>query len=86
MPTPRFGSSVNSYFHGSRYFYDGSFIRLKNIELAYTFTDGWIRHLGLSSLKLYVNGNNLWYTPRCRMTANRTLPERAGLRKALTRR
>ena len=60
VPTPRFGSSVNSYFHGSRYFYDGSFIRLKNIELAYTFTDGWIRHLGLSSLKLYVNGNNLW--------------------------
>lgn len=37
---------------------------MKNIELAYTFTDGWIKSLGLSNLKLYVNGNNLWVWTR----------------------
>ena len=64
VPMPRFGSTTNGYYDASRYFYDGSYIRLKNIELAYTFTDGWIKHLGLSNLKLYVNGNNLWVWTR----------------------
>ena len=64
VPMVRFGSTTNSYFDGSRYFYDGSYIRLKNIELAYTFTSGWIKSLGLSNLKLYVNGNNLWVWTR----------------------
>lgn len=64
VPMARFGSTTNSYFDGARYFYDGSYIRLKNIELAYTFTGGWIKSLGLSNLKLYVNGNNLWVWTR----------------------
>lgn len=51
---PRFGSTTNGYYDAARYFYDGSYVRLKNIELAYTFTDGWIKSLGLSNLKLYV--------------------------------
>ncbi len=44
--------------------YDGSYIRLKNVELAYTFTNGWIKKLGLSYMKLYLNGNNLWVWSR----------------------
>ena len=59
-----FGSTTNSYYDAARYFYDGSYIRLKNIELSYTFTSGWIKSLGLSNLKLYVNGNNLWVWTR----------------------
>ena len=27
---------------------------------AYTFTDGWVRKLGVKNLKIYLNGNNLW--------------------------
>lgn len=38
---------------------NGSFIRLKNVELSYTFNKGLIRHLGMSSARLYVNANNL---------------------------
>ena len=64
VPMARFGSTTNSYYDASRYFYDGSYIRLKNIELSYTFTSGWIKSLGLSNLKLYVNGNNLWVWTR----------------------
>lgn len=64
VPMPHFGSTTNDYYDAARYFYDGSYIRLKNIELSYTFTSGWIKSLGLSNLKLYVNGNNLWVWTR----------------------
>lgn len=62
-PMPRWNSTP-SYYEGSRFHYDGSYIRLKNAEIAYTFTDGWIKKLGLSNLKLYLNGNNLWVWSR----------------------
>lgn len=64
VPMPRWGSTTNGYFDGTRYFYDGSYIRLKNIELAYTFTNKWVKSLGISNLKLYLNGNNLWLWTR----------------------
>ena len=56
---PRFTTQVY-YNDGTQYLYDGSYFRLKNVELAYTWTKGWIKKLGFSSLKLYVNGNNLF--------------------------
>ncbi len=61
--TPRF-SSTPSYYHGTQYLCDGSYIRLKNIEIAYTWTDGWIKKLGINDLKFYVSGNNLWLWTR----------------------
>lgn len=61
--TPRF-SSTPSYYHGTQYLCDGSYIRLKNIEIAYTWTDGWIKKLGINNLKFYVSGNNLWLWTR----------------------
>ena len=56
---PRFTTQV-SYNDGTQFLYDGSYFRLKNVEIAYTWTKGWIKKLGFSSLKLYVNGNNLF--------------------------
>ena len=55
---PRFTTQV-SYNDGRQFLFDGSYFRLKNVELAYTWTKGWIKKLGFSSLKIYVNGNNL---------------------------
>ncbi|MDE6380121.1 MAG: TonB-dependent receptor [Muribaculaceae bacterium] len=55
-------NATPSYYNGfdNRYnHYDGSYFRLKNVEIAYTWTSGWIKKIGLSSLKVYVNGNNL---------------------------
>lgn len=52
-------SSTRAYT-GTQYLYDGSYIRLKNAEVAYTFTNGWIKKIGLKNLKVYLNGNNLW--------------------------
>ena len=56
---PRFTSQV-SYNDGTQYLYDGSYFRLKNVEVAYTWTKGWIKKLGFTSLKIYLNGNNLF--------------------------
>ena len=56
---PRFNSQVY-YNEGTQYLYDGSYFRLKNVEIAYTWTKGWIKKLGFSSFKIYVNGNNLF--------------------------
>ena len=56
---PRFTTQV-SYNDGTQYLYDGSYFRLKNVEIAYTWTKGWIKKLGFSSLKIYLNGNNLF--------------------------
>ena len=56
---PRFTTQV-SYNDGTQYLFDGSYFRLKNVEVAYTWTKGWIKKLGFSSLKLYVNANNLF--------------------------
>ena len=55
---PRFTTQV-AYNDGTQFLFDGSYFRLKNVELAYTWTQGWIKKLGFTSLKIYVNGNNL---------------------------
>ena len=64
VPMPRWNSTPSGFSNGTRYMYDGSYIRLKNVELAYTFTNSWVRRIGLSNLRLYVNGNNLWMWSR----------------------
>ena len=46
--------------NGTQFLFDGSYFRLKNVEVAYTWTKGWIKKIGFSSLKLYVNANNLF--------------------------
>ena len=28
--------------------------------MAYSWRDGWIKKIGLSYMKIFVNGNNLW--------------------------
>ena len=57
---PRWLSKTSGYSNGTQYYYDGSYIRLKNAEVAYTFTQPWVKKLGVSNLKLFINGNNLW--------------------------
>ena len=61
--TPRFKSQP-SYYYGTQYLCDGSYIRLKNVEVAYTFTQPWVRKIGFKDLKVFVSGNNLWLWTR----------------------
>ena len=57
--TPRL-LSTPSYYNGTQFLYDGSYIRLKNAEIAYTFKNELTKKIGVSNVKLYVSGNNLW--------------------------
>ena len=51
-------SSTSSYL-GTLNYFDGSFLRLKNIEIGYSFGSKITKLLGLTSLKIMLSGNNL---------------------------
>jgi len=53
---PRLGTSSS---FGQFYYVDGSYIRLKTAEIAYTFNGSWIKSLGISGARIALNGNNL---------------------------
>ena len=46
---------------GNNLIADASFLRLKNVNIGYTFSDKWVKKAGLSGLKIYLNGNNLMF-------------------------
>jgi TonB-linked SusC/RagA family outer membrane protein len=57
---PRFvlGDNVN-WQSSDLYVYDGSYLRLKNIQLGYTLPQNLTRKVFISSLRIYVAGENL---------------------------
>jgi len=59
VPLPRWSTLGGPEIVGTRYYYDGSYVRLKNAELAYTFNGNFVNRMGMKSCKLYLNGNNL---------------------------
>jgi hypothetical protein len=46
---------------GNNLIYDASFLRLKNINIGYTFSNRWVKKAGISGLKIYLSGNNLMF-------------------------
>lgn len=59
-PLPRLMTATDPSTYGNFYMYDGSYVRLKNAEVAYTFNRGWVERFGIRTLRVYANGNNLW--------------------------
>lgn len=59
LPLPRWTAKLEERDQGTRYYYDGAFVRLKNAEISYTFTQNWLKKVGLNMLKVYLNGDNL---------------------------
>lgn len=60
QPRVTLSDSNNNLRFSDRYVEDGSFIRLKNIQLGYTFDNGWTEKANIESLRLYVSGQNLF--------------------------
>src|SRR5690606_33650139 len=56
---PRWTTTVGPEAPGTRYQFDGSYVRLKNAELGYTLAGDFTKRLGISRCKIYLNGNNL---------------------------
>lgn len=48
-------SKSNSYFVES-----GSYLKMKNLQVGYTFTGAWMKKISLKSARLYLMGNNLF--------------------------
>ncbi|MDR0894630.1 MAG: TonB-dependent receptor [Prevotellaceae bacterium] len=59
IPLPRWALSQPGGGSGTRYLFDGSYLRLKNAEIAYTFRDSWVKKLGMNAFRIYLNGDNL---------------------------
>jgi TonB-linked SusC/RagA family outer membrane protein len=56
-PMPRWNTHMD--YSGNTFQYDASYIRLKNAEIAYTFGKESLRAIGISALRIFINGNNL---------------------------
>lgn len=63
VPMPRWLSTPAGYYRANQYMYDGSYVRLKNAEVSYTFDKNssmFIKRMGVDNLRVYLNGNNLF--------------------------
>ncbi|MBC5605211.1 SusC/RagA family TonB-linked outer membrane protein [Bacteroides difficilis] len=59
IPYPRWTTKTDESASGTRYQFDGSYVRLKNAEISYSFQNNWVKKLGMKSCRLYLNGDNL---------------------------
>jgi TonB-dependent starch-binding outer membrane protein SusC len=57
---PRASAVGTPYQVTSHQVEDGSYIRLKNVQLGYNFDSRLLNKIKLSSAKIYVSGQNLW--------------------------
>ncbi len=58
-PKPVFGGNKNSNQASSRYLEDGSYLRLRNVNLAYQLPDHFARKIRSEQVKLFVSADNL---------------------------
>jgi TonB-dependent starch-binding outer membrane protein SusC len=49
-----------SFGHNSLFFEDGSFLRLKNIQIGYTLPNTLTKNISIEKLRIYFSVNNLW--------------------------
>jgi TonB-linked SusC/RagA family outer membrane protein len=59
-PMPRWDSTPSGYYTADNYMFDASYVRLKNAEIAYTFNQSWVKKAGMASVRVFLNGNNLY--------------------------
>jgi hypothetical protein len=61
---PRIGGNSNNTAQTTFWLYDMSYLRLKNVHLAYTFPRAWFQRLGVSTFRVAVLAENLWTLTR----------------------
>ncbi|MCK5135434.1 MAG: TonB-dependent receptor [Bacteroidales bacterium] len=47
--------------NGQLYIFDGSYLRFKTAEISYTINSNLIKQVGISSARVFLNGNNLFF-------------------------
>ncbi|MEM1327070.1 MAG: TonB-dependent receptor [Bacteroidota bacterium] len=59
VPRPTGSDPNDNRRLSTRFIEDGSFIRLKNVNLGYTVPRKWLERVGLQQVRMYVSGQNL---------------------------
>ena len=59
QPRASWTAKSNNAMPSSRFLEDGSYVRLKNVQVGYTLSDKTIKTIGLSQVRVYVSGSNL---------------------------
>jgi len=57
VPAPQHGLN---HSHSSRYLMDGSYLKLKTMQLGYTLPKGLLSQTPLTNVRVYVSGDNLY--------------------------
>lgn len=62
VPLPSSDGTKNemNFRNSDFYIQDGSYLRLKNIQLGYTFPKKWVNKLSVSNLRVYASATNLF--------------------------
>ncbi|MBR4755731.1 MAG: TonB-dependent receptor [Bacteroidales bacterium] len=63
-PKPTFNGNEKNQNVSTRYLQDASYIRLKNLQVGYTLPSRWTSHAGMSSVRVYASGENLFTLTR----------------------
>jgi TonB-linked SusC/RagA family outer membrane protein len=53
-------SNPGNFSHNSMFVFDGSFLRLQNVELGYTLPDKLMGKAGIDKLRIYLSGENVF--------------------------
>lgn len=60
LPRSRFSKGHPNTYQSTFWVQQNAYyIRLKNLQLNYTFPEGWIQKAGINNLRLFISGNNL---------------------------
>lgn len=59
-PILRTDQSINNGQFNSWWLFKAAYMRFKNAQLGYTFSNGFIKRLGISGARLFVSGDNLF--------------------------
>ena len=59
-PRPLFDQGGKNQQDQTRYLQNAAYLRLKNLQLGYTFPKAWVNKIGLQHLRLYFSGDNLF--------------------------
>ena len=57
---PAFSKTGQNFVNSSRWVYDGSYIKLKNLAISYQVPQPLLKNIKMRSLELYVSGQNLF--------------------------
>ena len=57
---PMLGTDYNSFWNNDFFYFDNDYIRLKSLELGYNFPENVVEKIGLTGLRLYTSGYNLF--------------------------